>query len=137
MEKNLSIFTDGGSRGNPGPAAIGFVVQDKQGKILFKKGKAIGRATNNVAEYTAVIEALTWLVQQKDFDKVDFFLDSKLAVNQLNGLYKIKDAKLRDLIIKVRILERSVSTKINYAFVPREKNKQADQMVNFALNKKP
>ena len=94
----LLIFTDGGARGNPGPAAIGFIIKDNYGEVLVELGKFIGRATNNVAEYQAVIEALTWLknnYQRKELsnDQIDFFLDSNLVVNQLNGFYKIKTKK--------------------------------------------
>jgi len=135
--KNLFVFTDGGARGNPGPAAIGFIVKNNQGNILFKKGKCIGRATNNVAEYTAVIEALKWIKKNFQFSifNFQFFLDSKLVVNQLNGFYKIKDAKLKLLIIKVRGLEKEIGKRINYQFIPRQKNYEADLLVNQSLDK--
>ncbi len=134
--KNLFVFTDGGARGNPGPAAIGFIVKNNQGNILFKKGKCIGRATNNVAEYTAVIEALKWLSKAScQIADCNFFLDSKLVVNQLNGFYKIKDAKLKLLIIKVRGLEKEIGKRINYQFIPRQKNYEADLLVNQSLDK--
>ncbi len=128
--KQVSIFTDGGARGNPGPAAVGFLVKDSQGKILVRQGKCIGRATNNVAEYTAVIEALKWLIVHCKLANFNFFLDSKLVVNQLNGLYKIKNAKLRLLVIKVRGLEEESGRQISYRFISREKNQEADWLVN-------
>lgn len=143
MEKaSLKIFTDGGARGNPGPAAIGFVVKDKSGKTLVRVGKYIGEATNNVAEYQAVIEALKWLKQKNQainltIYQIDFFLDSKLVVNQLNGLFKIKNAKLRNLIIEVRVLEREVGCPVYYHYLSREKNKEADSLVNQVLNCHP
>jgi len=137
MPKQLFIYTDGGARGNPGPAAIGFVVKDSQKKVLAEQSKYIGQTTNNVAEYTALIEALKWLTNASVIDGlslITFYLDSKLVVNQLNGLYKIKDAKLRLLVIEVRGLEQQVGQKIIYKFVRREQNKQADWLVNQCLD---
>jgi ribonuclease HI len=136
----LYIFCDGGARGNPGPAAIGFVVKDSDNKVLFEQGVYIGKATNNVAEYTAVIKALEWLSSeitnfQFSVFKINFYLDSKLVVNQLNGLFKIKNSSLRDLIIKARQLEREINLPIIYNHVPREKNKRADLLLNQALDK--
>jgi len=136
----LLIFTDGGARGNPGPAAIGFIIKDNYGEVLVELGKFIGRATNNVAEYQAVIEALTWLknnYQRKELSnyQINFFLDSNLVVNQLNGRFKIKDAKLKNLIIKVRCLEKEINGKIFYHFIPRQKNHHADFLVNQTLDK--
>ncbi len=136
--KKLNVFTDGGARGNPGPAAVGFVVKDEQGKVLQEGSEFIGRATNNVAEYQAVIKALEWIISniRYQISNIDFFLDSKLIVNQLNGLFKIKNLNLRNLIIKIRRLEKKIDGKIFYYFIPREKNKEADLLVNQALNKK-
>jgi len=134
----LLIFTDGGARGNPGPAAIGFMVKNNRGQVLVKLGKYIGRATNNVAEYQAVIEALKWIKSSIQYSifSIQFFLDSKLVVNQLNGRFKIKDIKLKKLIIKVRCLEKEINGKIFYHFIPRQKNHHADFLVNQALDKK-
>lgn len=131
------IHTDGGARGNPGPAAIGVVIQEENGKIITKLSRRIGEATNNVAEYSAVIEALKYVkTQMKNvkYDKIEFFLDSTLVVNQLNGLFKIKDAILRSLLVKVRLLEQEAGGNISYAYIPREKNWQADALVNQALD---
>ena len=140
MNSSLQILTDGGARGNPGPAGIGFVVKDNRGKTLIRVGKYIGKTTNNVAEYQAVIEALRWLGQNGQMVKwsncqIDFFLDSKLIVNQLNGLFKIKNANLRNLIFEVRGLEREIKLPIQYYCVSRRKNKEADSLVNQALNR--
>ena len=136
MEDVLTIHTDGGARGNPGPAAIGVVIET-EGKILHQFGKTIGDTTNNVAEYTAVIEALTYLkeLRGKRYElRIHFLLDSKLVVEQLNGNYKIKDSKLRELSFKVRTLEQEVRGGITYSVIPREKNIQADLLVNQALD---
>jgi len=135
--KKISVFCDGGARGNPGPAAIAFVVSE-DGKIIYKFSKKIGKTTNNVAEYQAVIEALKWLKQQttnnKQYTTINFFLDSQLVVNQLNGFFKIKDAKLRNLIIKARILEQEIGRKIFYNLISRRQNKIADSLINQTLN---
>lgn len=133
--KKLLIFTDGGAIGNPGPAAVGVVVKDERGKFLTSFGEFIGTTTNNVAEYQAVIEALKWLQLHVTcyMLHISFFLDSRLVVNQLNGLFKIKNAKLRELVIKVRQLEQAVGGNISYQFIPREKNFLADREVKKVL----
>lgn len=136
MNKILNIFTDGGSRGNPGPAAIGVYVTDEKGKELYRIGKRIGQSTNNEAEYTAVLEALKWL--KENFEKIffennaviNFFLDSQLVVNQLNGSYKIKKMQLKEMAINIKIIEKEINGKIIYNFLGREKNKMADFLVN-------
>lgn len=144
MAKQLAVFADGGARGNPGPAAIGFVIRDSSGKIIHQQGKYIGKATNNVAEYQAVIEALKWIKssipalpagRQYPVSSIQFFLDSKLIVNQLNGLFKVKEIKMRNLIIKVRQLEREAGGNVSYQTIPREKNSLADSLVNRAIDK--
>jgi ribonuclease HI len=134
----LSVFTDGGSRGNPGPSAIGvYIAQDTT--VLAAFGKTIGITTNNVAEYTAVVEALSWLSthlsQIAGETRVNFFMDSQLLVYQLNGIYRIKNANLRTLLFAIREKEAALKLTITYTHVPREKNKQADLLVNAALDK--
>ena len=128
----VEIFCDGGARGNPGPAAYGFVVRDESGVIKEANGY-IGVATNNVAEYTAIVEALKWLSNHKKGEDLQFFLDSLLAASQLNGIYKVKNAKIRELLVKIRELENQFS-KITYQHVPRDQNKEADKQVNIALD---
>lgn len=149
----LLIYCDGGARGNPGPAAIGFLVKDSQGRSIYKQAKKIGIATNNIAEYQAVIAALTWIAKQKP-EKEDrlvsynFFLDSRLVVNQLNGNFKVKDKKLKPLIIEVKNLERQSGltsankislfpsgATVSYSLIPRSQNSQADALVNEALDR--
>jgi len=136
MTKNLIIYTDGGARGNPGPAAIGVYVVDHDGKEILRKSKQIGEATNNIAEYRAVIEALEWI--KKNFQSTSkvsdlnfqFYLDSFLVVNQLNGIFKVRQNHLKDLLLQIRGLEQEIRGKIFYSFIPREKNKVADFLVN-------
>lgn len=132
----LNIHTDGGSRGNPGPAAVGVVIQAADGKTIYSFGKTIGVATNNIAEYQAVISALEWLIANQSKGEFHFFSDSQLIVNQLNGLWKIKDSNLRAKIIFIRQLEAKLNCPIKYTAIPREQNAAADQLVNLALDQK-
>ena len=137
IKKGLSIFCDGGARGNPGPAAVGFVVFQND-KIVHKFSERIGETTNNVAEYQAVIAALEWLTKPSAVGHlpltISFYLDSQLVVNQLNGNFKIKNSNLQKLIVRAKNLERKISRKISYSYVSRRKNKIADALVNQALN---
>ena len=134
----LIINTDGGARGNPGPAAIGVVIE-RGGKPIAQFGKYIGERTNNVAEYSAVIEALRHVrssVQaQAKIESITFLLDSKLVVNQLNGTFKVKDSNLRSLLMQIRLLEREVGGQVQYNLIPRAQNQQADFFVNQALDR--
>lgn len=134
MKKTISIYCDGGARGNPGPAAIAFVVSE-DGKTIYKFSKKIGHTTNNVAEYQAVIAALEWLKNSSITNQslINFYLDSQLVVNQLNGFFKIKDHKLRNLIINIKGLEQQISGKIFYHLISRRQNKIADALVNKVL----
>ncbi|KKU82476.1 MAG: Ribonuclease H [Microgenomates group bacterium GW2011_GWA2_47_8] len=135
---NYIIHTDGGARGNPGPAAVGVVIESEK-TLITEFGKRIGETTNNVAEYTAVIEALKKVesLKSKVEREIHFFLDSNLVVQQLNGKFKVKDGKLRELLIAVRMLEQEVGGKVSYGYVPREQNQRADFLVNKALDVPP
>lgn len=138
---SLNIFCDGGARGNPGPAAWAFVVYDGENQILAQRNEKMGVATNNVAEYTAVIKALSWLKvyrekfpQDKKTEMVNFFSDSQLVISQLNGLFKVKNPRMRELVIKVREGEQVAGGNIVYNFITREKNSVTDSLVNRALD---
>jgi len=138
MAKNmrLTIFTDGASRGNPGPASYGFVILDEEGKLIYKKGEYIGHATNNVAEYTAVWEALKYtkkLMIGKKHSEIKLFADSKLVAEQLSGNYRIKAEHLKPIIEKIKILSIELGGVI-YSHVPRSQNILADGMANQALD---
>ena len=135
----INIFTDGASRGNPGKASIAFCVKDENDKIIFSYGEQIGLATNNVAEYKAVILALFWVLKNKDKidQKVAFFLDSNLVCSQLNGLFKIKNANLRNLYFEIKQKEAEINKQITYAYIPREKNREADKIANQVLDNMP
>lgn len=136
--KLINVFTDGGSRGNPGLAATGVYIMDENGHRLDSFGNFIGVNTNNVAEYTAVIEAYDWLIARKsEFDpktKINFYMDSKLVCMQMRGLFKIKNENLRQLVIMLRHKETELGLQVSYSHIPREKNKEADKMVNKALD---
>lgn len=139
--KKLHVYTDGGSRGNPGPSAIGVYITDEKGSVLYGLGKCIGVTTNNVAEYTAILEACRWMRAHKDrLEKnasIDFFLDSELAYSQLVGIYKIKNTALRAIFFEIRIEEGKIACPIRYSHILREKNKEADKLVNRALDNPP
>lgn len=133
-DKKLVVYTDGGARGNPGPAALGVVIGSHE------YGEKIGNATNNVAEYRAVIFALKKVKQlvgnkKAEEAEVEVRMDSELIVRQLNGIYKIKEPDLQPLFIEVWNLRLDFK-KVDFKHVPREKNKQADKLVNEALDGK-
>ena len=126
------LFTDGGSRGNPGPAAYGFVLEAPDGTVLDARGEVIGVATNNVAEYRALLAGLERALEL-DIGEVEVVSDSELMVKQMRGEYKIKNQALRELSIEATRLARAVGN-VQYTAVRREHNKLADQLVNDALD---
>ena len=130
--ESLIIFSDGGSRGNPGPAAIGFVLKNKNGEVVHKEGRFIGLATNNCAEYMALSEALKKAAKM-GAREVNCFLDSELVVRQLNGQYKVKDANIKKYFQNLRALLTSFK-KISFNHITRDKNFEADKLVNQALD---
>lgn len=140
-DKKIHIYTDGGSRGNPGPAGIGIVFCDGSGKTIHEHKKAIGRATNNEAEYSAILEALnileksSWLAENDGAGRsVDCFLDSQLVVEQLNGRYKVKQPHIAEFVNNIKAIIIKSDLKISFTHIPREKNKEADRLVNEALD---
>lgn len=137
----IFINTDGGSRGNPGPAAIGIVFFDESGKEIYHFKKSIGKATNNEAEYQAIIKALEILMQSKWFvannvanKEVICRLDSQLVVEQINGNYKIKQDHIKLLIAQLRQMISQMHLNISFIHIPRTENKLADKLVNQALD---
>lgn len=140
MNKKLIIYADGGSRGNPGPAAIGVVIQDESGNIVKKYSEFLGIKTNNEAEYEAVIFALKKVKQlfgKKEIQKIsiEIRLDSELIANQLNAEYKIEETRLFPLFIKIWNLKQDFG-QIKFVLIPREKNRAADRLVNEELDQK-
>lgn len=134
--KKLTIFTDGGARGNPGPAAIGVHILDEQSEVVGEVSETIGETTNNVAEYTAVQRAFEYLKETSEDTKALLLhvkLDSQLVERQLTGAYKIKDTNLKTYADAIKVLETEFSS-VTYEHVPRSENKEADRLVNEALD---
>lgn len=131
MSKTVQVYCDGGSRGNPGPAAAGAVIlRDKE--VITELQDYLGVATNNVAEYSAVILALHKLHELK-LTRADFFLDSELVVRQLTGIYKVKNPDMKKLFDQVQKL--SIGLDLTFTHVLRTNNKHADSLVNVCLDK--
>lgn len=133
--KIFNVWTDGGARGNPGPAGIGFVVKNEKSELVFEMGKSIGHATNNIAEYSAVHEALKYLNSNFSDFKAHFFLDSELVTKQLNGEYKVRDTKLKGLYLLVKREIFEANSAVEFCHIRREENKRADELYNLALDK--
>lgn len=133
----LTINSDGGARGNPGPAAYGFVITDDKSDVLYEEGKYIGQTTNNVAEYTGVLESLSWIVKNvlTPPETIQVIVDSELVARQLSGIYKVKNENLREFYTAIKTLEQRIGTQIFYISVPRSQNKMADALVNRALDR--
>jgi len=129
----LVIHTDGGSRGNPGPSGIGVVFSDARGKKVKEISEYIGKATNNQAEYTALVRALEEAKKLKT-DEVSIIMDSELIVKQLKQEYKVRDKDLAALFVKAwNLLQGFTSYSVKH--VKRDKNKRADELVNQAIDK--
>jgi ribonuclease HI len=138
--EKIVVYTDGGSRGNPGPSGVGVVIAKEKGQIIKKYSQAIGNKTNNEAEYEAVIFALQKIRhlfgKHKTGDmNVEMRMDSELVARQLGGKYKIVEEKLFPLFIKVWNLKLDFG-EINFTEISREKNKEADRLANEAMDKR-
>jgi ribonuclease HI len=127
------LFTDGGARGNPGPAAYGFVLEDERGTVLDARGETIGVATNNVAEYSALLAGLR-RAAELGVDELDVVSDSELMVKQMNGEYRVKNEALRELSLEAARLARALG-RVTYRNVRRAENELADRLVNEALDR--
>ena len=130
MKARLS--TDGGARGNPGPAAYGYVLETEDGTVLAAHGEAIGVATNNVAEYRGLVEGLRKAAELQ-VDELEVVSDSELLVHQMRGDWKVKNQALQELWSEANDLERKLG-KVTYTAVRREHNELADRLVNEALD---
>jgi ribonuclease HI len=137
MVKVLTIHTDGGSRGNPGPSACAFVAGER-GHEVYKESKFLGTQTNNFAEYSAIILALNWISYLPkitgDHPVITFCSDSELVVKQINGLYKVKNLILKKLNDEVKKIISENNLKVVFRNVPREENSHADALVNQELD---
>ncbi len=138
--KHLIVSTDGGSRGNPGPAGAGAVIMDERGVILKELKKSLGTMTNNEAEYEAILLGLTALprllggkAKLKDYS-IEVRLDSELAARQLSGIYQIKETRLYPYFIKIWNMQVKDYPKIIFTHVPREKNMRADWLANSGMD---
>ena len=126
------LFTDGGARGNPGPAAYGYVLEAEDGTLLAAEGKRIGIATNNVAEYSALIAGLEKAIELT-IPVLEVVSDSELMVKQMTGEYRVKNEALQELWGRATALARNVGV-VTYTAVRREHNELADRLVNEALD---
>jgi len=127
------LSTDGGARGNPGPAAYGYVIEDEDGTVLAAHGEKIGIATNNVAEYSALIAGLE-KARELGVGEVEVVSDSELMVKQMRGEYRVKYEALRELSLEAGRLARQIGS-VSYRAVRREHNELADRLVNEALDR--
>lgn len=128
----LTTYTDGGARGNPGPAAAGIVIKNELGKTIAAYGEYLGHQTNNVAEYSALLSALK-KAKELGATEVECVLDSELVVKQMQGVYKVKEPTLQKLFIAVYNVAAGFK-KISYRHTMRENNKEADAQVNIAID---
>ena len=138
-KKKIIIYADGGSRGNPGPSGAGSVVMNEKGKLLAEVSEFLGHTTNNVAEYTAILEGLKAAKKKVGVKvladmPVEIRMDSELVVRQLQGRYKVKHPNLKPLFAEVSALISKYFPHITYTHVPREKNKIADALANLAMD---
>jgi ribonuclease HI len=130
--QRLILRTDGGSRGNPGPAGAGIVIESATGTLLAKGSKFLGKITNNQAEYHALILGLQAVARYQPL-AVQVFLDSELVVHQMNGRYQVKDAGLRPLYQQAKQLAAALP-EVSFAAVPRSQNHRADALANEAMD---
>lgn len=132
----LIAFTDGASRGNPGEAAIGIVIKSEDHTTIKTHKKYLGTATNNVAEYTALLLCVEMIKNSETLECTELVVntDSELMTRQMNGEYKVKDAGLKDLFQKVKIALGSAQFKFSIRHIPRSLNKEADALANEALD---
>jgi probable phosphoglycerate mutase len=126
------LYADGGARGNPGPAAYGYVLEAEDGTVLASEGRSIGVATNNVAEYRGLLAGLAKAVELS-IAELDVRLDSELIVKQMRGEYRVRSESLRTLSVEAARLARQLG-QVDYRHVPRERNELADSLVNQALD---
>jgi ribonuclease HI len=127
-----TLYTDGGARGNPGPAAAAYVLETEDGTVLEARGEVIGVATNNVAEYRALVAGLAKALE-RGVDEVEVVSDSELVVKQMSGEYRVKNAALVELSLEAARLARRIG-KVRYRSVRRAENELADRLVNEALD---
>jgi ribonuclease HI len=131
----LFAYTDGASRGNPGESGIGVVLKDEHGTVIASQYGYIGKATNNIAEYTALATCLK-LVKATECSRLVVHSDSELMVRQLNGQYKVKDASLKKIFQQIQNFLAAAPFQFIIKHVPREKNQEADELANRGIDTK-
>lgn len=131
---HLQIYSDGGSRNNPGLAAFAYLIYGESGEVLEQRGDFLGIATNNFAEYKGLLAALEASLKYQPTE-IACFLDSELIVKQLNGEYRVKDENLKKIYFEIKDILQKLG-KVSFKHIPREKNKIADKMVNRTLDEK-
>lgn len=131
----FKLFTDGGSRGNPGPAAAGIILKNNKNEAIKSGGKYLGICTNNVAEYHALVLGLKTAIKL-GIKKLECYLDSELIVKQLTGAYRVKDKNLKKFYDEIKILEKHFDSanSVEYRHIPRDQNEEADAIVNKVLD---
>lgn len=127
----MKLFSDGGSRSNPGPSALGFVLFDDKDELLLERGEYLGKRTNNEAEYLGLLAGLHAALAYQP-SSLECYLDSDLVVKQLNGYYKVKNERMRKLFEEVKKMEKEFNH-VSYCHIPREKNRRADKILNEIL----
>ncbi|MBU1130568.1 ribonuclease HI family protein [Patescibacteria group bacterium] len=132
-QQKLKIYSDGGARGNPGPAACGVVIKDAKSQTISKHSKYLGETTNNQAEYAGVLLGLQE-AKKLGAQEAHFYLDSELVVNQLSQNYKVKNLDIQTAFVKIWNLSVGFA-KVKYHHIPREENKEADRLVNQELDR--
>jgi len=132
VSEAVRLWVDGGSRGNPGPAATGYRIEDETGTVLVEAGETIGVATNNVAEYRALIAGLR-AVAELGVSEVEVRADSQLLMRQMTGAYRVKNAALRELWLEARRVAAAFE-RVRFVEIPRAENAAADLQVNLALD---
>lgn len=132
--KNLKIYTDGGALNNPGPAAFGVVFKDEKNNEIFDHSEAIGKTTNNVAEYRGLLYALR-NAKRYHPEKIEIYMDSKLVIRQMQGKYKVENERMQELFLQCWNKKMEFD-QIQFKHIPREKNSEADDLVKKELNQK-
>jgi len=134
----INVYTDGGSRGNPGIAGYGLVIYDNHKHLIHQESKFLGIKTNNEAEYLGLLAGLNWIKKNQkmyQIEKLNFFSDSQLLVRQLQGKYKVKALNLKDLFIQAFQLLNQINIDYQFTDIRRESNELADKLANQAMDK--
>jgi len=135
---NVNVYTDGGSRGNPGPSGFGLVIYDDQNNIIYQESTFLGIKTNNEAEYSGIISAIKWVEQnfsKLNIDQVTFFADSQLLIRQLQGVYKVKSPNLVPLFQQAKKTLNQMNLNYQFNDIRREYNQLADELAHQAMDR--